>query len=176
MNQCSPALLTFRQRENHHSDPDVTNRITAGDELQPALPVSEARPMESAAPPAERTRSNPAQRVQMVIDHMQQNIHAPLRIAQLSAIAGVSSSQLHLMFKRVAGSSPIGYFIRLRMQRACELLQERKLVKETAGALGYKDPFYFSRIFKAVVGASPREYRKTFLQREQNPAQSSVVQ
>ena len=32
---------------------------------------------------------------------------------------------------------------------------------EIATALGYIDPYYFSRLFKKVMGSSPRAYRKT---------------
>lgn len=56
----------------------------------------------------------------------------------------------------------MAYFIRLRMQRACELLRGPGLsVKETAAMLGYQDQFYFSRTFKLVVGMPPSDYRKS---------------
>jgi hypothetical protein len=46
------------------------------------------------------------------------------------------------------------------MQHACRLLDETGLsVKEVAAALGYDDPFYFSRIFKSVNRVAPSEYR-----------------
>jgi AraC-like DNA-binding protein len=52
------------------------------------------------------------------------------------------------------------YFTRLRLHQACQLLDNSDLsVKEVATALGYDDPFYFSRIFKALNEISPTEYR-----------------
>ena len=52
------------------------------------------------------------------------------------------------------------YFIRLRMQQAAQLLVASALsVKEAAAALGYEDPFYFSRVFKSVHALAPTDYR-----------------
>jgi len=112
---------------------------------------------------SDATRRLAAERVQRVINHMLDHVDQPLRISTLSALAGISDSHLHALFRHVIGHSPIEFFIRLRMRRACELLQQRKLVKEAADSVGYKDPFYFSRLFKSVVGSTPRDYRKAFL-------------
>jgi AraC-like DNA-binding protein len=47
------------------------------------------------------------------------------------------------------------------MQRARALLEAGSLhVKEVAAALGYEDPFYFSRMFKSVNHVAPIAYRK----------------
>jgi YesN/AraC family two-component response regulator len=46
------------------------------------------------------------------------------------------------------------------MHWACQLLDTtNQPVKQIAASLGYDDPFYFSRVFKAVNEASPTEYR-----------------
>ena len=46
------------------------------------------------------------------------------------------------------------------MRRASEILETTCLsVKEVAGMFGYEDQFYFSRMFKAVHGIPPREFR-----------------
>jgi AraC-like DNA-binding protein len=79
----------------------------------------------------------------------------------LSAIAGVSDSHFFPLFKSATGCTPIDFFIRLRMTRACELLQNQKMtIKEVADLIGYDDPFYFSRLFKSVIGVAPRDYRR----------------
>ena len=50
------------------------------------------------------------------------------------------------------------------MRRACELLRNENLsVKEVAALLGYSDPYYFSRLFKSVIGVAPRSYRKSIV-------------
>ncbi len=100
------------------------------------------------------------QRIEPVISHMVQNSNQRLRIDALAAIAGVSTSRFYGLFKSATASSPLVFFIRIRIQHACDLLRRRDLtVKQVAHLLGYNDQFYFSRVFKSVVGVSPRAYR-----------------
>ncbi len=103
-----------------------------------------------------------ARKVERAVNHMLQNVNQPLRISTLSAMSGVSVSLFFSLFKSATGSSPMVFFIRLRMQRARDLLRNRELsVKETAFLLGYNDPCYFSRLFKRVNGIAPRDYRNS---------------
>ena len=56
---------------------------------------------------------------------------------------------------------PMDYFIQLKMQKACELLySENMKVKDVAEAIGYEDPFYFSRQFKKHMKVSPLYYKE----------------
>jgi AraC-like DNA-binding protein len=42
------------------------------------------------------------------------------------------------------------------------VLQEQQLkIEEVAARLGYHDPYYFSRLFKQVIGQAPSAYRRT---------------
>lgn len=103
-------------------------------------------------------------KVEPAINHMRQHVNEFLRVSTLSALVGVSASNFHLIFKSATGSTPMDFFIRLRIQRACELLRARDLsVKEAAHLLGYNDPCYFSRIFKSVIGVAPRHYQNRIL-------------
>ena len=46
------------------------------------------------------------------------------------------------------------------MTHACRLLDQGNLkVRQVAEQLGYADPYYFSRLFKSVVGMAPSHYR-----------------
>lgn len=70
----------------------------------------------------------------------------------------ISMSSLQRGFKKYLGVSPKQYLIKLRMNKALELLRENKLsVKEIAFACGYEDKKYFSRIFKKKYGYPPSE-------------------
>ena len=104
--------------------------------------------------------TGPEYRIQQCIAFMSQHLDQPLQVATLAAQASTSPSHFFLLFKRFTGSPPMDYFIRLRMQRACQLLARGRLpVKEVAAAVGYEDPFYFSRAFKCVHRVAPTEYR-----------------
>nr|WP_290091768.1 helix-turn-helix transcriptional regulator [Parabacteroides goldsteinii] len=57
--------------------------------------------------------------------------------------------------------SPINYFIRLKIQKACQYIELTSLkVNEIAMKLGFEEAAYFSRIFTRVMGVSPSVYRK----------------
>jgi AraC-like DNA-binding protein len=100
-------------------------------------------------------------RIERTIRYMQDHLDQSLQASDLAAVANLSLSHYFALFKRVMGCAPIDYFIRLRMKRACRFLETTALnVKEIAGALGYDDPFYFSRLFKSVNGMAPSDYRR----------------
>ena len=101
-----------------------------------------------------------AQKIRQSIAYMKQRLDRPLQVSALATQANVSQSHYFAIFKRLTGFTPIDYFIHLRMERACHLLKTTAAsVKEVAGALGYDDPFYFSRVFRSVQGVAPSEYR-----------------
>ena len=104
--------------------------------------------------------SEAVRKIEQSITYMLRHLDESLQVATLAAQANISASHFFALFKRRIGCAPIDYFIRLRMQHACRLLDETVLsVKEVAATLGYNDPFYFSRIFKSVNHVAPREYR-----------------
>jgi AraC-like DNA-binding protein len=101
------------------------------------------------------------QQVAQSIEFMKQHLARSLRVSQLAALAGLSSARYSELFRQRTGYSPIEYFIRLRMHRACQLLDTTGFsVKEIAAQLGYDDPFYFSRLFKQVNEVAPTDYRQ----------------
>ncbi|MBB6669123.1 AraC family transcriptional regulator [Cohnella nanjingensis] len=81
-------------------------------------------------------------------------------LAELAAHTGISKQHLVYLFNQETGFPPIEYFLRLKMQKAGQLLCLTGLtVKEIAAAVGIGDPYYFSRLFKKLMGASPAHYR-----------------
>jgi iron complex transport system substrate-binding protein len=91
---------------------------------------------------------------------MKQHLNEPLRAATLAGVANMSLPHYFALFKRVVGSSPIDYLIKLRMERARRLLAETSWsVKEVAVSLGYDDPLYFSRVFKSINQTAPSDFR-----------------
>jgi transcriptional regulator GlxA family with amidase domain len=104
--------------------------------------------------------SQTAPRIEQTIAYMKEHLDKPLRAATLASVARMSLPHYFVIFKRHTGNTPIDYFIRLRMERARELLATTTCsVKEIAGILGYDDPLYFSRVFKAVNQTTPTQYR-----------------
>ncbi|MGH7989926.1 MAG: helix-turn-helix domain-containing protein, partial [Limisphaerales bacterium] len=104
--------------------------------------------------------SETARKIDQSINYMRQNLDKPLQVPALAAQANISPSHFFALFKHRTGCAPIDYFTRLRMECACRLLDSTSSsVQEIADALGYADPFYFSRVFKSVNRVAPSKYR-----------------
>jgi len=102
--------------------------------------------------------SNP---VDKAIFYMQKNIDKSLKISDLSDYLKLSDSHLSKIFRNRTGSSPLDYFINLKMQEAIRLLTNQSFkIKEVAYKLGYNDPYYFTRIFTKHFGSSPASFVK----------------
>ncbi len=83
-----------------------------------------------------------------------------LNLDELAREASLSKYHFSRKFKALTGHSPIQHFIHLKLRQACRLLDTTDApVKVIAARLGYDDPYYFSRLFRRVVGLSPRQYR-----------------
>ena len=127
---------------------------------------------------AESCESEAVRKIGQSISYMLGHLDQPLQVATLASRANISPSHFFALFKRQIGCAPIDYFIRLRMQHACRLLDETVMsVKEIAATLGYDDPFYFSRIFKSVNQVAPSEYRllKNGAKEESGTAESHCI-
>jgi two-component system, response regulator YesN len=72
----------------------------------------------------------------------------------------VSKNYLCLLFRRETGTNFVNYLNQIRIARAKELLVGTSLsVKEVAARVGYKNPNYFSRMFKRLVGKTVTEFK-----------------
>ena len=74
----------------------------------------------------------------------------------------VDQAYLARLFQRFADETPLQLLNRLKMNKAAELLSNRHmLIKEVAEAVGFSDPYHFSRVFKRVYRVSPAVFVKT---------------
>lgn len=98
--------------------------------------------------------------VTYVIRYMYQNLYRNLTLQEIADEVELSKSYLNAIFKAQTGRAPVEFFIHLKMQEACKLLKSTDMyVYEVSRELGYEDQYYFSRIFKKVVGVSPKDYK-----------------
>lgn len=97
-----------------------------------------------------------------VRDSIEQNF---LKFTSLEAVAAackVDAPYLCRLFSRYHDESPYQFLTRLRMGYASELLlQADNSVKSVAAALGFKDAFHFSRVFKSVHHVPPSRFRQS---------------
>lgn len=95
-----------------------------------------------------------------VIHYMNEHVERNLTLDQLAAYFKYSPSHFSMLFQKETGVSPISYFIRLKIQKACQYIVLTSLkLNEISTKLGFEEPAYFSRTFTKVMGISPSEYR-----------------
>lgn len=96
-----------------------------------------------------------------VIEAMERNIESPLDVAALVVIAGVSDRQLERLFRTHLNATPIGYYNRIRLERARELLRQTTLsVLDVALSTGFTSASCLARAYRAQFGLSPRRDRQ----------------
>jgi AraC-like DNA-binding protein len=95
------------------------------------------------------------------INFMLENLTRKLKLDEIALETSLSASHYSRLFQNRTGHSPIDYFIQLKIQRACRLLDNSGwLIADVSREMGFDDQFYFSRVFRKVMGMSPAEYRK----------------
>ena len=102
--------------------------------------------------------------LELVHSLMEASVHEKLELDTLAKEVNLSKFHFIKKYRELTGSTPVNHFIHLKIKRACDLLDiTNKSIKEVSYAIGYEDAYYFSRIFKKVMGISPSQYRNTSL-------------
>lgn len=92
--------------------------------------------------------------------YVESHLDEDLSIGRLAQIFGYSSAHMARLFKQVIGVSLRDYVQNKRIGLAKSLLHTTSLkVYEITRRCGYENTAYFIRVFKAVTGLTPQEYR-----------------
>lgn len=99
--------------------------------------------------------------IEEAIHFMRENLQRQIKLEEIAQYTKYSVSHFSTLFKEKTGYSPLNYFNQLRIQAACHHLDFTDLhINQIAMMTGFKDQFYFSRIFRSIMGSSPSDYRK----------------
>ena len=98
--------------------------------------------------------------ISRVLEYIHAHYSEPIRIEQLSAIALQSRYHFIRCFKTETGFTPYQYVLRIRIEKAQQLLrQTQKSVMTISLDLGFSSPSQFYRSFIKNVGITPEQYR-----------------
>ncbi|MEI8139791.1 MAG: AraC family transcriptional regulator [bacterium] len=94
------------------------------------------------------------------VAHIENHLIEPLHLPDLAHRFGCSEGHFCRVFRARTGYPPILYILRARIGRAMHLLQHTQWpVAEIGQAVGFDNPFYFSRVFRRFQNCSPLQYR-----------------
>lgn len=102
--------------------------------------------------------SNPY--IQQVVEYITSHFTEDLTLSEAADFVHISVSYLSRLFKKEVGSSFTDFVNELRINRAKELLMNSDAkIYEIAQTVGFENTKYFSQVFKAYTGCSPKEFQ-----------------
>lgn len=114
-----------------------------------------------AAPPEEYAGNIREHYIRQALHFIEMNYSHSINIEDLARELNLNRKYMSKLFKEIVGATPQNYLIRYRMERAAELMKNTSLsIGEISQSVGYPDQLLFSRMFKKVMGAAPRDHRK----------------
>jgi len=94
---------------------------------------------------------------------MQENVHRDLTLPDIAGRARLSARTLNRRFLQQTGTIPLRWLRRTRIRRSQYLLETTTHpVERISRQVGFNSPASFRGQFKALVGTSPRAYRRAF--------------
>ncbi|MFC0212495.1 helix-turn-helix domain-containing protein [Paenibacillus chartarius] len=108
-----------------------------------------------------RNRMRLLERLTPVLSFIEERSEEELTVEELAKLAGLSRFHFSRLFKQLTEKSVAEYVNDIRIRRADYLLRNTPMtVSEVALAVGYRDIYYFSRVFKKCRHVPPSEVRR----------------
>ena len=105
------------------------------------------------------------QRIEKVLNYLEDNIGQTARLEQLAEIACLSPSQFHRLFKRETGDTPFKFLEKLKINMAYQrILGQNATIQDLALELGYNDYETLTRAFKKYFYLAPDDLKSIALE------------
>lgn len=102
-----------------------------------------------------------ADAVYKVIEYIKTNFRRHMSLEDIAASTYLSKTYLSSLFKKETGYSISEYINIVRIDRSKSLLMEENMsIIEIANLCGFEDQSYFTKVFKHIVGITPKKYRE----------------
>jgi AraC-like DNA-binding protein len=97
------------------------------------------------------------------VSYVEHNYSVKVRMGTAARLCDLSPFQFSRHFKKENGFTFRDFVIRVRIQRAAELMRQSKIsVTDAAFGVGFNDLSYFARMFRRQLGVSPSHYRTNY--------------
>lgn len=98
--------------------------------------------------------------IQKACYFIESNFNQKLSLTEVAETLHLSTPYFSKLFKRKTGLNFVNYLLKIRMDKACELLQTTYTPIQTiAKEVGYSDVSHFTRLFHKETGHTPKQYR-----------------
>ena len=97
------------------------------------------------------------------VAYIKENIYNPdLKVESLHRLCGISDTYFRKLFYLKFEKSPQNYIVSKRVSHARAIIGSGDFnnIKDIAASVGFKDPLYFSKVFKKFYGISPSQFNK----------------
>lgn len=146
-----PSLLKSME-SSWHREPNISNKYDT---------LSLFYKMLSCLTGLEQTKyaqKKTKERIEPAVNYLESHLFdMDLKVSDLPSLCGMSAPTFRQIFVARYGSSPRKYIIDHRLRQAKIILEsgEYNSICEVARSVGYEDPLYFSKHFKATYGTAP---------------------
>lgn len=150
-----------------NSDVLLDLKVKAGEEIEPVATIQEMMDWLLSIIDKicdllkERQQANAARAVAKAKQYIESHDYQDICLEELARQVYLSPYYLSREFTEQTGVSFTDYLKAVRIRKAQSLLMTtNRPVADVAASVGYSDPNYFSRVFKAVTGKTPQQYRQ----------------
>jgi transcriptional regulator GlxA family with amidase domain len=99
--------------------------------------------------------------ISLVQSWVRQNLSSDITVDRMAQLLQQSTRNFSRRFRQATTESPMAYVLRLRLERACDLLRDTNLTVAEVGELcGFHNHAYFGRCFRQKLALTPGDYRR----------------
>lgn len=110
----------------------------------------------------ERDLTGKSEKLRKIVELMADSLDEPYSAVEIARSAGLSVRQVERLFLRHLNMTPGRYYMRLRLERARELLRQTNMpILDVAIATGFTSHSYFAQSYRLMFGRPPSEERRT---------------
>lgn len=95
-------------------------------------------------------------------EYIRNHLSEPLSLEDVAGEVYLAPTYFSGYFKTKTGSNFKDYLLKLRIERAIELLRRNLKVQDIALQCGYSDVKHFCKVFKKSTGVTPSEFRRIY--------------
>lgn len=122
---------------------------------------SSVRPMQPTQAARRMAESSLADSIESFIE---KRLHEPPSLPLICQHFSISRTYLCRIFKEATGTSPVDYWIGLKIKEAKKLIREgERNMTQISELLGYSSIHHFTRMFKRMTGLSPTAYKNSII-------------